>query len=383
MPDPIDIQPIIDALLVESHSEAIRFDRDAFTEKIVALHRVVVVYITNALYEWNVYRAPGERHDVSELITHLHMAERHDKLLHRWLDILCDERLLVRDGQAFVSVEPLRAESPAVLLNAARERWPEVPELVNCLRCCGENLQAILTGEKSALEFLFPAGSFTVAEAIYERSSGWRYCNVLLATAMGVIAKGWEQDRPLRILEIGAGVGGTTKSLLPVLTTVNTEYVFTDVSKLFLSRSQKKFAEYAFVRRQIFDLEKEPEQQGFAAESFDVIAAANVLHATTDIRVTMRRVHSLLQPHGVLLLMELTENQTWLDMIYGLLEGWGRHSDDVRTDRPTLSIPQWHTLLKATGFSSMHHFPPDLADAHAISNTVLIARAGSEKNPLR
>ena len=375
MPDPLDLEAASDALLLELRGDSVRFDRDAYVEKTQALHRLVVAYVTNALCDWNVYRVAGERHDVPGLIAHLHIADRHAKLLHRWLNVLCDERLLAHDGDAFVSPEPLRPQSPGPLLDAAMQQWPEAPELVNCMKGCGENLAAILTGGKSALEFLFPAGSFQVAEAIYERSAPWRYCNDLLAKAMQGIAAGWKQDRPLRILEVGAGVGGTTKSLLPVLAGVNAEYVFTDVSKSFLSKANKRFGSYGCLQRQIFDLEKDPEPQGFAAGSFDVIVAANVLHATTDIRITMRRVHALLQPHGVLLLMELTENQTWLDMIFALLDGWARHSDDIRTDRPTLSIPQWQTLLSATGFSSVRHFPANPADAQAVSNTVFIVKA--------
>ena len=374
MPDSLDLEAISDALLAEMQGGSVRFDRNAYIEKTQALERLVVVYVTNALCEWNVYRVPGERHEVPELIARLQISERHEKLLSRWLNVLCDERLLARDAQGFVSTEPLSAQSPAAFLDAAMRHWPEAPELVNCMRGCGENLRAILTGGKSALEFLFPAGSFQVAEAIYERSAPWQYCNGLLAKAMQIIATGWELDRPLRILEVGAGVGGTTKSLLPVLAGVNAEFVFTDVSKSFLTKANKRFGGYACLQRQIFDLEKEPEPQGFSPASFDVIVAANVLHATTDIRVTMRRVHSLLQPRGVLLLMELTENQTWLDIIFALLDGWARHSDDIRTDRPTLSIPQWRTLLAATGFSSVRQFPTNLADAQAVSNTVFIVK---------
>ena len=81
--------------------------------------------------------------------------------------------------------------------------------------------------------------------------------------------------------------------------------------------------------------------------------------------------------------MELTENQTWLDMIFALLEGWARHADDIRTDRPTLSIPQWQSLVRATGFSGLEHFPVDRADAQAISNTVFIVKAASGTQSLK
>jgi SAM-dependent methyltransferase len=375
MPPPPDFEPVIQHLLRDMQREPPPFDRRMYEARSRALHALVVAYVTNVLCGWDVFQTAGERHQVHELIERLGIAGRHDKLLRRWLMMLRDECLLVSAGDAFQSAEPLRHEPTDGLLEAALKQWPEAPELVECLRGCGDNLKAILTGEKGALEYIFPAGSFRVAEAIYERSAPWRYCNDLLAAALRVIAGGWDQPRPLRILEVGGGVGGTTKSLLPVLRDGAAAYVFTDVSKLFLARASRKFAEYGFVERQILDLEKDPDAQGFPPRSFDVVVAANVLHATTDIESTVQRVHALLRPSGFLLLMELTENQSWLDMTFALLDGWGRHADRIRTDRPTLTIPQWQSLLEATGFSGVAHFPGDPADARAISNTTFVAGA--------
>ena len=44
-------------------------------------------------------------------------------------------------------------------------------------------------------------------------------------------------DRKLRILEVGAGTGGTTAHVLPLLPADRTEYLFTDVSPLFTARA--------------------------------------------------------------------------------------------------------------------------------------------------
>src|SRR5690606_8618345 len=111
-------------------------------------------------------------------------------------------------------------------------------------------------------------------------------------------------DRPLRILEIGAGTGGTTAYLLPHLPPTRTEYVFTDLSPLFLEKAQEKFQDYPFVGYQLLDIEQDPEAQGFASHHYDIVVAANVLHATADLRHTLAHGKQLLAPNGLLVLLE-------------------------------------------------------------------------------
>ncbi|MEN1793236.1 class I SAM-dependent methyltransferase, partial [Pseudomonas aeruginosa] len=102
---------------------------------------------------------------------------------------------------------------------------------------------------------------------------------------------------PLRILEVGGGTGGTTAWLLPELNGVPAlEYHFTDISALFTRRAQQKFADYDFVKYSELDLEKEAQSQGFQAQSYDLIVAANVIHATRHIGRTLDNLRPLLKP---------------------------------------------------------------------------------------
>ena len=110
----------------------------------------------------------------------------------------------------------------------------------------------------------------------------------------------------LRVLEIGAGTGGTTATVLSSLDARTTEYTFTDVSDFFLQRAAERFAQHSFVRYTQFDVEQSIEAQGFEAGSFDVVIAANVLHATRHLDVTLSHVRSLLTPGGVLIAVEDT-----------------------------------------------------------------------------
>ena len=74
--------------------------------------------------------------------------------------------------------------------------------------------------------------------------------------------------------------------MLPVLGQ-HVEYTFTDVSPLFLARAAEQFRDYPQLRTAVLDIERDPQEQGFESGAYDIVIAANVLHATADIRQTM------------------------------------------------------------------------------------------------
>ncbi len=177
--------------------------------------------------------------------------------------------------------------------------------------------------------------------------------------------------QPLRILEIGAGTGGTTAGILPHLRGCNVEYHFTDLSPHFLNRAQEQFAAYPFVRYSTLDIEQSPAKQGFAAD-YDIIIAANVLHATKNLRQALTHARSLLRRDGLLVLLEGTAPQRWVDLTFGLTDGWWRFDDDVRSDYPLIDEGAWRDLLAETGFGDVATTAPypALKQALIVAQTV-------------
>jgi len=85
----------------------------------------------------------------------------------------------------------------------------------------------------------------------------------------------------LRVLEIGAGTGGTTATVLPALASAYGErmylsYTYTDVSSGFFPAAKERFKSYEAVQYAVLDISKDPLAQGFDAESFDLVIASNV-----------------------------------------------------------------------------------------------------------
>ena len=296
------------------------------------------------------------------------------RLLGRWFEKLASEGRIRADGEAFVAARPLAEVPLEPLLEEARTVFADYPEVLVYLRGCGDRLAAVLTGRESPLETLFPAGSFEIANGIYQDSCVARYLNGIVRAAFEAVVR----SRPaggLRVLEIGGGTAGTSSSVLPVLPPSRARYLFTDVSDLFLASAAEKLAAYPFVTYALLDVEKEPAAQGLEDASFDLILAANVLHATRDLRATVERVRSLLAPGGVLVLSETTSHPHYFDISTGLIEGWQSFADDLRSDNPLVSATAWVSLLREAGLEQAAAFPSDGSPASILGNHVIVAVA--------
>ena len=288
------------------------------------------------------------------------IAPRHRRLVGRMLEIAAR-------GPA-----PL---DPAARLDEALARFPTGRVELTLLGRTGAQLAEVLRGAADPLAALFPEDGALSAEDLYRDTPVARFLSGVVQQAVAQAIEGLPAGRALRVLEIGAGTGATTEHLLPILPADRTEYVYTDISSAFFARVEERFAAYPFVTYRTLNVERDPRPQGFAERRFDLVVAANVLHATGDLERALAHVRSLLAPGGLLLIVEGTRRLAWLDLTFGLLEGWWRFEDAVRVDHPLLDVDAWTRLLRSMGFTEPVALPPAALD---LDQTVLAARAPSE-----
>ncbi|KAL2871600.1 type I polyketide synthase [Aspergillus lucknowensis] len=166
----------------------------------------------------------------------------------------------------------------------------------------------------------------------------------------------------LKVLEVGAGTGGTTAHVITPLfadadgtgngTNRCEVYEYTDTSASFFEKAREVFAAHAArMRYSTLDIERDPLEQGFARGTYDVVIAANVLHATRNLDVTLQNVHALLRPGGKLILLEQTGDFARGGFAFGLLPGWWLSQDSYRANGPTMPPAQWDFVLKHSAFS--------------------------------
>ncbi|MGC3998938.1 MAG: beta-ketoacyl synthase N-terminal-like domain-containing protein [Anaeromyxobacter sp.] len=350
----------------------------AYPEKWQALAELTTAHAQAFLREAGLFARAGERRTLPEVLRAAGVARTYQHLVARWLERVAARGALRRDGEAWVADAPLGDPGlPAAWAEAERRLADNAP-LLAYVRRCGALLGRVLTGRESPLETLFPGGSFELAEGLYQRSATMRYVNELAAAGVAAFAAAQPPGCALRVLEVGAGTGGTTAALLPVLPAGRTQYTFTDVSDVFLDRARERFGAYPFLRHARLDLDADPAAQGFAPGSFDLVVASNSVHATRDLRESLERLRALLAPGGLLLLVESTVHHAWFDMTTGLVEGWQQFADDLRGDHPLLAPATWVRALEAAGFGAAGAWPRPGSAAEALGLHVLLARAPGE-----
>lgn len=248
---------------------------------------------------------------------------------------------------------------------------------IRLMRALGEVLPSIVRGETSTLQVMLEDD---MLNRFYAESYGLSPMNDYIARTLGQITHRYPQAN---ILEIGAGVGGTTRKILPAVGNAFNHYTFTDISSGFFEKGAEKFAAHrSKMTFKVCDIEKDPIEQGFTEEGYDIIVAANVLHATRCMTVTMQNVRRLLKPGGFLVMMEITGDMMRLGFIMGPLPGWwfgAQISDEGRQWSPSLTLPQWDDILRRTGFSGVNktvsnHVDPD---HHYVST--IVSQAVDEK----
>jgi amino acid adenylation domain-containing protein len=331
----------------------------AYGRALEGLEAVSVPIILSSLRSLGWEARPGVRLAVPDLAARLGIAPQHRDLFARLFEILGEAGVLRPCGEEWEVAAPGPPEAPGDLLAELAERCPDAGAELRLLARCHQLYAGILRGETDPLEVLFPEGDLSLATALYQDAPGARAMNSLVRQAVAGVVESLPRHRGLRVLEVGAGTGGTTAYVLPCLLPERTEYLFSDVSPVFTARAAERFREHDFVRYGLLDIERPPAAQGWDGERFDLVLAVNVLHATRDLRQTLDNVRRLLAPGGVLLLVENTAALSWVDLIFGLTPGWWKLTDrDLRPRHPLLAASRWGDLLRENGWAEVHTVTP-------------------------
>ncbi|AEO69962.1 uncharacterized protein THITE_2010477, partial [Thermothielavioides terrestris NRRL 8126] len=158
-----------------------------------------------------------------------------------------------------------------------------------------------------------------------------------------------------RILEVGAGTGGTTRHIVGRLRSLGIpfEYTFSDLSASLVGAARRQFrdrgADNGTMVFRVLDVEQPPAPEDTAA--YHVVLATNCIHATRNLAVSLRNLRRMLRDDGALALIEITQNMFWLDVVVGLLEGWWLFEDG--REHALVDERHWARVMKAAGFAAV------------------------------
>jgi polyketide synthase PksM len=261
---------------------------------------------------------------------------------------------------------------------------PNLNAQIALLETCLRALPDILAGRRRATDVMFPDSSMALVEGVYKGHALADHANDVLGAALcaGIEHRlAADKGARIRILEIGAGTGGTTARILPALQRFAgaiDEYCYTDLSKAFLMHAEEHYRpRLASLRTALFDVSQPLAAQGMAPDRYDFLLATNVLHATRDIRETLRNAKALLHRHGVLLVNEMCGWSLFSHLTFGLLEGWWLYEDEALrlAGSPGLAPESWQAALEQEGYEAVSF----LADGvHELGQQVIAASSDGQ-----
>jgi acyl transferase domain-containing protein/acyl carrier protein len=348
-----DVASLAELAVAKAPSLAGTVAFEAHERALARVETLATPIILRALHELGWAPRVGDRLDPEQLAETLCIASRHRRLFRRLLQILGESGVLQADGSGWrvVTAAPPAPDAVEELKAMARTAPPGAAALSSMMARVAAGLSAALAGDREPMELLFPAGATDEAERLYRDSAPAAIFNGMLAEAVARAAEEGARAGRYEVMEIGAGTGGTTARVIDRLPAENLGYLYTDVGASFVAKARERLGHDPRIDFATFDLERDIESQGLEAGRYDLVIAANVVHATADLRSSLARIRRLLKPNGLLALMEVVEPQRWFDLTVGLTTGWWAFTDlDIRPDYPTLAAERWRALLTECGF---------------------------------
>ncbi|SMQ56221.1 unnamed protein product [Zymoseptoria tritici ST99CH_3D7] len=245
----------------------------------------------------------------------------------------------------------------------------------------GSNIVKVLRGEVDPLDLMF--GQDDILDEFYAGLVDLGDLSSQQTKFLSILA---ENSTNLQVLEVGAGTGSSTRPVLEALAPLNKEgrlsqsslerYTYTDLSSAFFDKAREKFKPHeGLIEYKVLNAEKDVAQQGFEPESYDLIIAQNVIHATADIQATLANLRTLLKPGGRFLLQEIIRRDYfWSPLAFGQLAGWWLGVEPMRQWGPLVTPAEWDSLFKASGYTGVDLELASSQDPVLHTGSVLVSR---------
>jgi len=283
---------------------------------------------------------------------------KHKKVMNRLLEILEKHDLLTRQGSDLIRGSRQTPSAPSQELHEQfLAHFPQYAGEARLMALTGPKLADCLAGKTDPITLMFRgAAAQKVMEDYYCASPMLSTLTEQLVTFLRTVVTSsstTSSDTPIRILEVGAGFGGTTTRLAEVLQAsgVPVSYKFTDISPSLVKGAKAKFAKYPWMEFQALNLESE--MPASLKDTYDIIIGTNCVHATTNKTKTISRLKSILNAQGFMVLSEVTQLLDWYDIVFGLLDGWWLANDG--STYPLQPPESWVRSFEQAGFSRISY----------------------------
>ena len=227
---------------------------------------------------------------------------------------------------------------------------------------------AFLRGERTGEEVLFAPARLALWTGYFANDNPLYAVN----NRVGAVAlETWLGPGPVRILELGGGLGSGTTAALERLAAADrigdvAAYRFTELVPAFLRRAERvkeRLGAPAFLTFAPLDMNRPFAEQGVAPASVTIVYAVNVLHVAHDLEFTLGEIRRSLEPGGRVIVSEgvrPTAGQTmYPEFVFNLLETFRapRLHPVYRPNGGFLTVEQWRAAFETAGFKDVRSMP--------------------------
>ncbi|KAI1465201.1 uncharacterized protein F4812DRAFT_466638 [Daldinia caldariorum] len=278
--------------------------------------------------------------------------KEHDRLVDHLYSMLEKETHTINvDGDVITrTAMAAPARSSKDILEELLTRFPDQTTADKLTFYTGSKLADVLKGKTGGIQLIFgtPEGRELVSGLYADWPLNRMFYKQMEDFLTRLCTKLDINEGPLKILEMGAGTGGTTKWLVPLLASLNVpvEYTFTDLAPSFVAAARKRFKQYSFMKFRTHDIEQAPADELMGTQH--IVIASNAVHATHSLGESGKNIRKTLRSDGFLMMLEMTGTMYWVDMVFGLFNGWW-FFDDGRHHAVTNEF-RWQKDLQAVGY---------------------------------
>ena len=312
--------------------------------------RLVLAYVVEAYAKLGCDLKTLQKGDA---VPEIRCLTRHKQLVRQLYRVVEDGHLISATKGGFVRTDvPVDNRPAETLYQEILEPYPQHANVNKLVKVVGSELAECLIGDKDGLQLVF--GNKANKHALEDMYANWpllRTPTLLLGDFLMKAFTNFTGSGKFRILEIGAGTGGTTKYIVDHLRShgIPFEYTFTDISSSLVASAKKIFQGVEGMKFKVLDIEKPPTEEDESA--FHVIIATNCIHATRRLDKSLLHLRKMLREDGALTLVEITKNMFWLDIVVGLFEGWWLFEDG--RSHALVDEKHWERLMKEAGFKEV------------------------------
>jgi SAM-dependent methyltransferase len=273
--------------------------------------------------------------------------------------------------RVYAAVSPLPPPRLGELRALGLEVDPRLAATLDLLDAAAATYPAVATGATAGEEALFaPARAELWARYFDQGNPVYAVNNQVAAIAA---AERVTAERPLRVIEVGAGGGSGSLALAQALADRGVlarveSFLLTEPSPFFRRRAERALRAdrpALPLRVAALDVDGDWNAQGAAEGSWDLVFGVNVMHVARDLAASLRSARRALRPGGWLVIGEclrpLPGQPVWPEFIFRLLGGFNRVEIDpeLRPNAGFLTPEQWLRILSASGFVELS-IEPDL-----------------------